>query len=144
MSVSANSAAQTAILSRPLFSHVPPVQVAKVIGIDNVTPAIEDAHHNAALNNILNAEFVCGKAEDALPLILAKHASSSSGDGHQEVVAVVDPPRAGLHKSVIRALMACKPLKRLVYVSCNPESLADNMVQLCTPARPGALPYSRC
>lgn len=109
------------------------LQVAKVVGVDSIAASIEDAVHNAALNGITNAEFVCGKAEDALPLILAKHAAAAD-----DVVAVVDPPRAGLHKSVVRALLACKALKRLVYVSCNPDTLADNMVQLCTPPRPGA------
>eukprot|EP00878_Enallax_costatus_P032764 GHUV01036030.1.p1 GENE.GHUV01036030.1~~GHUV01036030.1.p1 ORF type:complete len:112 (+),score=16.28 GHUV01036030.1:564-899(+) len=46
-------------------------------------------------------------------------------------MAVVDPPRAGLHRNVLRALLACKELKRLVFVSCNPDSLVLNAGILC-------------
>lgn len=52
--------------------------------------------------------------------------------GFPEVVAVVDPPRNGLHRAVLRALLGCTALKRLVYVSCNPDSLARDMAALCT------------
>jgi len=51
-------------------------------------------------------------------------------------VAVVDPPRAGLHKNVLHALRAETRLRRLVYVSCNPESMALNCADLCTPQGP--------
>lgn len=50
---------------------------------------------------------------------------------YKHVVAVVDPPRAGLHRSVITALLNCAALKRLVYVSCNPNSLVVNGQLLC-------------
>jgi tRNA (uracil-5-)-methyltransferase len=50
-------------------------------------------------------------------------------------VAVVDPPRAGLHKTVLRALRGCAALRRIVYVACNPQSLANDAAQLCKPAR---------
>jgi tRNA (Uracil-5-)-methyltransferase len=49
----------------------------------------------------------------------------------ENVVAVVDPPRAGLHRTVLRALLGCAAIKRLVYVSCNPDSLALNAAVLC-------------
>jgi hypothetical protein len=51
-------------------------------------------------------------------------------------VAVVDPPRAGLHRSVLRALLACAALKRLVFVSCNPDTLVLNAGLLCAKYRP--------
>lgn len=54
-----------------------------------------------------------------------------------EVVAIVDPPRAGLHPKVLKALLRCEQLKRIVYVSCNPESLAANCIELCSPPQPG-------
>lgn len=54
---------------------------------------------------------------------------------YSDVVAVVDPPRAGLHKNVVKALLACDKIQRLVYVSCNPDSLADNLISMCGPAR---------
>jgi tRNA/tmRNA/rRNA uracil-C5-methylase (TrmA/RlmC/RlmD family) len=50
---------------------------------------------------------------------------------YKHVVAVVDPPRAGLHRSVVVALLGCAALKRLVYVSCNPSSLVVNGQLLC-------------
>ena len=55
---------------------------------------------------------------------------------YEDVVAIVDPPRAGLHKSVLRALRQETRLRRLVYVSCNPETMAANCAELCTPHGP--------
>ena len=52
---------------------------------------------------------------------------------YDDVVAIVDPPRAGLHKTVLYALRKETRLRRLVYVSCNPESMAANCAELCTP-----------
>ncbi|EFJ48436.1 hypothetical protein VOLCADRAFT_33590, partial [Volvox carteri f. nagariensis] len=108
-------------------------RVSKVIGVDSVASAIEDARVNAALNGITNAEFVAGKAEDALPGILAAHAGEGSPYGPGDVVAVADPPRAGLHRTVLRALLGCERIRRLVFVSCNPDSLVQNVVALCCP-----------
>lgn len=58
--------------------------------------------------------------------------------GCEDVVAVVDPPRAGLHKNVVRALLKCSALKRLVVVSCNPDSCAENLAMFCSPPSNGA------
>lgn len=99
---------------------------AKVIGIDDIASAVEDAKANAVFNQLTNCEFVCGKAERVLGSLLQQHAGS-----YADVVAIVDPPRPGLHKDVLKALLACSQLKRLVYVSCNPDSLRDNAVFLC-------------
>ncbi|GLI67852.1 hypothetical protein VaNZ11_012143 [Volvox africanus] len=110
-------------------------RVAKVIGIDSVPSAIEDARVNAALNGITNAEFVAGKAEDALPGILSTHAGPDSPYGPGDVVAVADPPRAGLHRTVLRALLGCERIRRLVFVSCNPDNLVQNIAALCSPPR---------
>eukprot|EP00884_Botryococcus_braunii_P022238 jgi/Botrbrau1/8699/Bobra.0311s0014.1 len=51
----------------------------------------------------------------------------------KRLVAIVDPPRAGLHPKVLMALLQCSALKRVVYVSCNPDTLLSNVVTLCTP-----------
>nr|XP_043636061.1 zinc finger CCCH domain-containing protein 24 [Erigeron canadensis] len=61
---------------------------------------------------------------------------SSSSELHQfeNVVAIVDPPRVGLHPTVIKALRTHSGLKRLVYISCNPESLMANAIELCAPS----------
>lgn len=52
----------------------------------------------------------------------------------KNVVAIVDPPRAGLHPTLIKALRTHPPLRRLVYISCNPETLVANAIELCTPS----------
>lgn len=167
----------------------------KVVGVDIVEAAIEDAAANAALNGVTNCEWVAGRAELKLPEILNKHAPDvkpappiftpqvapsaadaeesggeeddtthtarvGAGDAlpatahvppseeeeaeknasreyeYDDVVAVVDPPRAGLHKNVLHALRAETRLRRLVYVSCNPDSMALNCADLCTPQGP--------
>lgn len=59
--------------------------------------------------------------------------SSVQGADVQDVVAVCDPPRAGLHKSVLQALLGCDKIRRLVFVSCNPDSLVQNATVLCSP-----------
>ncbi|XP_065055222.1 tRNA (uracil-5-)-methyltransferase homolog A-like [Rhopilema esculentum] len=98
----------------------------KVIGIELCQQAIEDAKKNAALNGITNTEFICGKAEDALPRIVHRLQS-------QKVVAVVDPPRAGLHKKVILALRSCLQIRRLVFVACDAKKASTNFLDLCRP-----------
>ena len=108
---------------------------ASVVGVDICESAVRDAAANAELNGVLNARFVAGKAEAVLPPLLR------DADPSQPCVAIVDPPRGGLHKSVMGALRRCSQLKRLVYVSCNAATLADNCVVLCSPAGPGA-PFS--
>ena len=55
---------------------------------------------------------------------------------YDDIVAIVDPPRAGLHKSVLHALRKQTCLRRIVYISCNPESMASNCIELCTPQGP--------
>ncbi|CAL0334046.1 unnamed protein product [Lupinus luteus] len=68
-----------------------------------------------------------------------KDGSSEKGDTSspkrfKNVVAIIDPPRAGLHPTVIKALRTHPGLRRLVYISCNPESLIANAIELCTPS----------
>ena len=87
----------------------------QAIGIEIVPAAVENARQNAAANNIRNAEFHCGKAEDLLPRFVA--------DGLRPNVIVIDPPRKGVEPSVIRAIARAEP-SRVVYVSCNPATLA--------------------
>ncbi|XP_014810859.1 PREDICTED: tRNA (uracil(54)-C(5))-methyltransferase homolog [Calidris pugnax] len=107
-------------------------QVAKVIGVEVVEKAIEDARWNAAFNGISNCEFHRGKAETVLPQLL-----SSWGDA-RPLVAVVNPSRAGLHYRVVRAIRNCKSIRRLLYISCKPEGEAmRNFLELCCPPDPG-------
>ncbi|MFP4025228.1 MAG: 23S rRNA (uracil(1939)-C(5))-methyltransferase RlmD [Thiohalospira sp.] len=86
----------------------------KVIGIEYVPEAIEDAKINAELNQIKNTAFYAGDMKDILtPEFIVKN-------GNPDVI-ITDPPRAGMHKDVVETIMQVKP-KKIVYVSCNPAT----------------------
>ena len=93
----------------------------KVIGVEVVPQAVEDARDNARRNGIENAEFFCGDA-GAAALELEKQ-------GIQADVVVVDPPRKGLNADTIEALSRFAP-RRIVYVSCDPATLARDVALL--------------
>ncbi len=96
-------------------------QAGEVWGLELVPEAIADAEANAERNKIENARFVAGSARTGVrPLI--------EQAGKPDVV-VVDPPRAGLSQKIVRRLIECEA-KRIVYVSCNPTTLAPNAAQL--------------
>jgi len=97
-----------------------------VYGIEINEQAIEDANYNAEINNIKNAKFFCGPAERILSAQINKIKQ-------QNIIAVVDPPRAGLHKTVIGVLRSCKSIKKIIYVSCSPKQAVDNFLSLCRP-----------
>lgn len=102
-------------------------KVNRVIGIELIEQAVEDARHNAALNSVLNCEFLPGKAEVVLPGLMPQLSSSGGG-----LTAVVNPARAGLHYRVIRALRNQPEIRRLVYISCKPDGEAmRNFIELC-------------
>ncbi|KAM8858835.1 tRNA (uracil-5-)-methyltransferase homolog B [Spinachia spinachia] len=101
-------------------------RVDRIIGIELVEQAVEDARHNAALNKVLNCEFLAGKAEVVLPAAMSQ--ISDVGP----IAAVVNPARAGLHHLVVRALRNQPAIRRLVYVSCKPDGEAvRNFRELC-------------
>ncbi len=93
----------------------------KVIGVEVIPQAVEDARDNARRNGIENAEFFCGDA-GAAALELEKN-------GIRADVAVVDPPRKGLNADTIEALARMSP-RRIVYVSCDPATLARDVALL--------------
>jgi len=103
-------------------------RVKQVIGLEMEPSAVLDAEQNAQLNGVTNATYICGKAEDTLKEALKCHVKDSD-----DILAIVDPPRAGLHNETIRLIRNCNAIKRLVYVSCNPESLAQNLHRLLSP-----------
>eukprot|EP00741_Cyanophora_paradoxa_P012785 tig00020629_g12349.t1 len=102
----------------------------RVIGVDIVEETVEDARSNAALNGIHNCSFMAGRAEKVLPGVVA-------GLPPGPVVAIVDPPRSGLHNDVIRALRGCPKVERVLYVSCSPSSFVNNSVNFCRPPSRG-------
>jgi 23S rRNA (uracil1939-C5)-methyltransferase len=93
----------------------------EVWGLEIVPEAIEDAERNAEANGIENARFLAGNARTGVRPLLEQA-------GRPDVV-VVDPPRAGLSQKIVRRVIECEA-KRIVYVSCNPTTLAPNAVQL--------------
>ena len=93
----------------------------KVIGVEVIPQAVEDARDNAKRNGIENAEFFCGDA-GAAALELEKN-------GVKPDVVVVDPPRKGLNADTIEALHRMAP-RRIVYVSCDPATLARDVALL--------------
>ncbi len=102
-------------------------RASRVIGIEYVPEAIEDAKINARGNAIDNCEFFAGDMKDILTdEFIAAH-------GHPDVI-IADPPRAGMHPDVISTILNAAP-ERIVYVSCNPASQARDLEVLCTKYR---------
>ena len=98
-------------------------KAGKVIGIEYVPEAIEDARQNAKANGITNCTFFAGDMKDVLnETFIARH-------GKPDVV-ILDPPRAGIHPDVAQVILKAAP-ERMVYVSCNPASQARDLAILC-------------
>lgn len=99
-------------------------KASKVIGIEYVPEAIEDAKANAEANGISNCEFFAGDMKDILTEdFIALH-------GRPDVI-ILDPPRAGIHPDVAQVILDAEP-DRIVYVSCNPASQARDLATLCS------------
>lgn len=90
----------------------------KVYGVEIVEKAIENAKENARVNKISNAEFITGKSEVVIPEMI--------GRGIKADVVVVDPPRKGCDESLLHAVAKMQP-DRMVYVSCDPGTLARDL-----------------
>jgi tRNA (uracil-5-)-methyltransferase len=97
-----------------------------VLGIEVVPQAIVDARQNAKLNEIENGEFFEGKAEEVLGSVCYRAVN--------DVVAVVDPPRAGLQQKAVVQIRRINKIGQLVYVSCNPAAALKNFVDVGRPA----------
>ena len=90
----------------------------KVYGVEIIEPAIINANENARINNIKNAEFFVGKSEEVIPSLIEK--------GIKPEVIVVDPPRKGCDIKLLESIAKVKP-DRVVYVSCDPSTLARDL-----------------
>jgi 23S rRNA (uracil1939-C5)-methyltransferase len=86
-----------------------------VIGLEMAPSAIADAHRNCQINSVQNCRFVAGDIRDTLPSV-----------AQPPEVLIIDPPRAGMHKDVVKQVLALSP-GRIVYVSCNPSTLARDL-----------------
>ncbi len=93
----------------------------KVYGVEIVGQAIDDAKENAKLNEIGNVEFVLGESEIVIPKLY--------GEGIKADVIVVDPPRKGCDKKLLEVIAKMAP-RRMVYVSCNPSTMARDLKYL--------------
>jgi len=91
----------------------------KVIGIEYIPEAIEDAKINSQINNISNTEFFAGDIKDTL------NDEFISAHGKPDVI-ITDPPRAGMHEGVVRKILEISPDK-IIYVSCNPATQARDI-----------------
>ena len=96
--------------------------VKKLYGIETIEQAIEDAKENAKINNVQNAEFFAGDVEKILPeLIKTKNLKAD--------VIFIDPPRKGCDEVAIKTILEVEP-ERIVYISCNPATLARDLKEL--------------
>jgi 23S rRNA (uracil1939-C5)-methyltransferase len=99
-------------------------KASKVIGIEYVPEAIEDAKINSEINGIDNTLFYAGDMKDILTdEFIAEH-------GRPDVI-ITDPPRAGMHPDVVKTILRAAP-QRIVYVSCNPATQARDLQELHT------------
>jgi len=94
----------------------------KVVGVETVEEAVQNARRNAELNNVNNCQFIRGETKKVL--------KDFEQDKKIPHLVVIDPPRAGLHPRAIRSLLNMKPPK-IVYVSCNPTTLARDLKMFC-------------
>ena len=102
-------------------------KAGKVVGIEYVPEAIEDAKVNSEINDIDNTLFYAGDMKDILTDdFIAEH-------GRPDVI-ITDPPRAGMHPDVVKTILRAAP-QRIVYVSCNPATQARDLQDLDTQYR---------
>lgn len=106
-------------------------RVNRVVGIEMCEPAVIDAQVNASRNGVTNSIFIAGRVEDKIREVLSYVPPS------RDCVAILDPPRAGVHSSVIIALRSVKQINRVVYVACEPKNLHRNALALCRPRSKG-------
>ncbi len=95
-------------------------KAGRVIGVEVVPQAIENAKEHAERNGVLNAEFILGKAEEVAPRLKKETPS----------VVFLDPPRKGADKKALEAIITMAP-EKIVYISCNPATLARDLKFLC-------------
>ena len=102
----------------------------QVYGVEIVPQAIEDAKRNAQINEIGNAQFFVGKAEEVLPEYYEEYGKTHGGEKAHADVIVVDPPRKGCDETLLETIVKMQP-DRVVYVSCDSATLARDLKYLC-------------
>ncbi|XP_022185455.2 tRNA (uracil-5-)-methyltransferase homolog A isoform X1 [Nilaparvata lugens] len=99
----------------------------QVLGLELIEEAVKYAKENAEENKITNCEFFCGKAEEIITSVACKAV-------HKKVVAVVDPPRAGLHQKAVILLRRLQNIEKMVFLACDAKAALKNFVDLGRPA----------
>ncbi|XP_049792714.1 tRNA (uracil-5-)-methyltransferase homolog A-like [Schistocerca nitens] len=99
----------------------------QVLGVELITRAVEDARTNASINSVENCEFFSGAAEEILSSVIRRAT-------YKDLLAVVDPPRAGLHQKAIKLIRRTEALTRMVFLSCDPQAARENFLSLSRPA----------
>ena len=97
-------------------------RINRLIGVELNADAVRDARENARRNGVTNAQFICDDA--------GRFMVRMAQDGHVPDVVIMDPPRAGSDEPFLRSLLTLMP-EKVVYVSCNPETLARDLAFLC-------------
>lgn len=104
-------------------------RVRQVIGIELVAEAVEKAKENVERNGVTNATYHAGRVEDLLPSLLSKLPVEHAGD----IVAILDPPRAGVGSVVLKWVRGTAAIKRVVYISCEQKALERDCPLLTKP-----------
>lgn len=98
----------------------------QVLGLELLAQAVNDAKSNAENNGVTKCNFFVGKAEDSLSSVISRAVK-------EDILAVVDPPRAGLHQRALVQLRRTEKLRKLVFLSCDPKAAVKNFVDLSRP-----------
>lgn len=102
----------------------------RVTGIEIVRDAVIDANRNAVINGIVNAVYVCGKAEEEIDHVLEANDEMGVSDMEgRKTIAILDPPRAGCRPELLEAIAKAggKGVDNIVYVSCDPATLGRDL-----------------
>ncbi|KAK4520834.1 uncharacterized protein ATC70_006715 [Mucor velutinosus] len=100
-------------------------KVDRVVGIEMIPEAIVDAKANALMNNIINVQYYASKVEEKIDIV--------ANEKNEEVVAILDPPRNGVHTSVIRAVRESEQIQKVIFISCDAKQAMQNFIGLCRP-----------
>lgn len=110
------------LLSRLRSAGIAAERLPVLAGVESVPSAVADARKNAAANGFSEAFFYCGDAAHVTPTVLSRHGTPS--------VVILDPPRKGCDDALIEAVLS-SGAQRVIYVSCNPATLARDLKRLC-------------
>lgn len=110
------------------YGHQDYEKMGRVVGIESVKGAVVDANRNAVINGLVNAEFLCGRAEEEIEKVLEGYIDKDGFDvpAFKPDVIILDPPRSGCAPELLDAAADAAP-KKIIYVSCDPATLARDV-----------------